>query len=132
MISPGVKVMRSVPKDGEAGYSGSVGGDIRFFPSAKVGLFCSYYWSPDAWTEHSDGLRQADAGISFRPVSLLDVTIGYRYAAIEVKMVQQIMSLLTVFLLVAAFISESYKFLRLMKVNIPSVSQLPLQATLSL
>lgn len=42
------------------------------------------------------------------------------------------MSLLTVCSLVAAFISESYKFLRLMKVNIPVVSQLPLLATLSL
>ncbi|MCW0353655.1 porin (plasmid) [Pantoea ananatis] len=85
MISPGVKVMRNVPKDGAAGYSGAVGGDIRFYPSAKIGLFGSYYWSPDAWSEHSDGIRQADAGISFRPVSLLDVTLGYRYVAIEGK-----------------------------------------------
>jgi len=84
-ISPGVKVMRTTPKDSDEGYAASVGGDVRIFPVSALGVYARYYWSPESWSEHTDGFREAGAGVMFRPLPIIDVRVGYKYAAFQGK-----------------------------------------------
>ncbi|BCQ42460.1 membrane protein (plasmid) [Erwinia rhapontici] len=85
MISPGAKVLFTNPKDSHEGYAVAFGGDGLFALTSAIRLYGQYYWSPESMSAHSDGFHQASAGVSIRPISLLDVRVGYKYVAINGK-----------------------------------------------
>ncbi|MGK9174613.1 YfaZ family protein [Yokenella regensburgei] len=85
MISPGAKVLFTNPKDSHDGYASAFGGDALLALSPAFRLYGQYYWAPDSMSAHNDGFQQASAGVSVRPISLVDLRIGYKYVAINGK-----------------------------------------------
>ncbi|PKH25736.1 porin [Enterobacterales bacterium CwR94] len=85
MLSPGAKVMSTNPKDSKDGYAVAVGAGVKVPVTNMFNVFGEYYWSPDSFSSHIDNYQEAAAGVSFQPISLVDVRVGYKYMAMNGK-----------------------------------------------
>ncbi|WP_034911569.1 MULTISPECIES: YfaZ family outer membrane protein [Erwinia] len=84
-LSPGVKVMSTNPTDSKDGYAVAVGGGVRFPVTNMFNVYGEYYYSPDSFSSHLDDYQEASGGVSFQPISLVDVRVGYKYMAMNGK-----------------------------------------------
>lgn len=84
-LSPGVKVMSTNPKDSKDGYATAVGGGVSMPLTSTFKLFGEYYYSPNSFSSHIDNYQEASGGVSFQPISLLDVRVGYKYMTMNGK-----------------------------------------------
>ncbi|KOC88605.1 YfaZ family outer membrane protein [Winslowiella iniecta] len=84
-LSPGVKAMYISPKDTKDGYAVAVGGGVQVPVTNMLGLYGEYYYSPDSFSSRIDSYQEASGGVSFSPISLLDVRVGYKYLAMDGK-----------------------------------------------
>lgn len=84
-LSPGVKVMSTNPKDSKDGYGVAVGGGLRYPVTKMFNIYGEYYYSPDSFSSHIDNYQEASGGVSFQPISLVDVHVGYKYMTMNGK-----------------------------------------------
>lgn len=84
-LSPQVKVMSTSPKDSKDGYAVAVGGGVNFPVTKMFNVFGEYYYSPDSFSSHIDNYQEASGGVSFQPISLVDVRVGYKYMTMNGK-----------------------------------------------
>jgi len=84
-LSPGVKAMYISPKDTKDGYSVAVGGGVQVPVTNMLGVYGEYYYSPESFSSRIDRYQEASAGVSFSPITLLDVRVGYKYLAMDGK-----------------------------------------------
>ncbi|WP_067704407.1 YfaZ family outer membrane protein [Erwinia sp. ErVv1] len=84
-LSPTVKVMSTNPTDSKDGYAVAVGGSAQYAVTSMFNVFGEYYYSPDAFSSHIDDYQEASAGVSFQPISLVDVRVGYKYMTMNGK-----------------------------------------------
>ena len=85
MLSPMVKAMATNPKDSKDGYAVAVGGGVHVPVTKMINIYGQYFYSPDSFSSHIDDYQEAAAGISFEPISLVDVSVGYKYMALNGK-----------------------------------------------
>jgi len=85
LISPGVKAISTNPSDNKDGYAIAVGVGASAPITNMFNVFGQYYYSPDAFSSHIDNYQEASAGVSFQPISLVDVRVGYQYLAMNGK-----------------------------------------------
>lgn len=84
-LTPGIKAMWIDPEDGKDGFAAAVGAGVSFPITKMLGLYGEYYYSPESFTDHLDSYQEASGGISFTPISLLNVRVGYKYAELNNK-----------------------------------------------
>jgi hypothetical protein len=84
-LSPGVKAMSTNPTDSKDGYAVAVGGGVRVPVTKMFNVYGEYYYSPDAFSSHIDDYQEASGGVSFQPISLVDVRVGYKYMSMNGK-----------------------------------------------
>ncbi|MDR7342937.1 opacity protein-like surface antigen [Pantoea alhagi] len=84
-LTPGIKAMWIDPQDGKDGFAAAVGAGVSLPVTKMIGLYGEYYYSPEAFTDHLDSYQEASGGISFTPISLLNVRVGYKYAELNNK-----------------------------------------------
>lgn len=84
-LSPGVKAMFISPTDTKDGTAVAVGAGVQLPVTSMLGLYGEYYYSPDAFSSRIDSYHEASAGVSFTPISLLNVRVGYKYLAMDGK-----------------------------------------------
>ncbi|QKJ87746.1 hypothetical protein PMPD1_2809 [Paramixta manurensis] len=84
-LSPGVKALYTSPEDGKDGFAVAVGGGVQVPVTKMFGLYGEYYYSPDSFSDHLDSYQEGSAGVSFSPISLLNVQVGYKYMALNNK-----------------------------------------------
>lgn len=84
-LSPGVKAMYIDPKDSDDGYAVAVGGGAQVPLNDMFGLYGEYYYSPDSFSSHIDSYQEASGGLSFTPISLVNVRVGYKYLSMDGK-----------------------------------------------
>lgn len=82
-LTPGVKAISSNPRDNRDGYAIAVGLGVSVPVTNMFNIYGQYYYSPDAFSSHIDNYQEASAGVSFQPVSLVDVHVGYQYMALN-------------------------------------------------
>jgi len=85
MLSPMIKAMSTSPKDTRDGYAIAVGGGVRVPVTKMFNVYGQYFYSPDSFSSHIDNYQEASAGVSFQPISLLDVSVGYKYMTMNGK-----------------------------------------------
>ena len=84
-ITPGVKAISTNPTDSKDGYAVAVGIGASVPVTNMFNVFGQYYYSPDSFSSHIDDYQEASAGVSFKPISLVDVRVGYQYLAMNGK-----------------------------------------------
>ncbi|MBP2169377.1 opacity protein-like surface antigen [Erwinia toletana] len=84
-LSPGVKAMFISPQDAKDGYAVAVGGGVQLPVTKMLGVYGEYYYSPDSFSSRIDSYQEASAGLSFTPISLLNLRVGYKYLALDGK-----------------------------------------------
>lgn len=85
MLSPTIKAMSTNPKDARDGYAIAVGGGVKVPVASMFNVYGEYFYSPDSFSSHIHDYQEASAGVSFQPVSLIDVSVGYKYMAMNGK-----------------------------------------------
>jgi len=85
MLSPAVKAISTNPKDSKDGYAIAVGGGVRVPVTKMFNVYGQYFYSPDSLSSHIDDYQEASAGVTFQPISLVDVSVGYKYMAMNGK-----------------------------------------------
>ncbi len=84
-LSPGVKAISTNPQDNKDGYAVAVGLGVSVPVTPVFNVYGQYYYSPDAFSSHIDNYQEASAGVSFQPISLVDVHVGYQYMTMNGK-----------------------------------------------
>ncbi|MBV4368473.1 YfaZ family outer membrane protein [Erwinia sp. BNK-24-b] len=84
-ITPGVKAISTNPKDNKDGYAIAVGVGVHLPVTNMFNVFGQYYYSPDSFSSHINDYQEASGGISFQPISLVDVRVGYQYMTMDGK-----------------------------------------------
>ncbi len=85
MLSPTIKAMSTNPKDSKDGYAIAVGGSVSVPVTNMFNVYGAYFYSPDSFSSHIDNYQEATAGVSFQPISLVDVNVGYKYMTMNGK-----------------------------------------------
>lgn len=85
MLSPGVKAMYVNPRHGSDGYTAAIGAGAQFSLTKMFGLYGSYYWAPDAFSHNIDSYEEIQGGVSFTPISMLNIHAGYQYVTLDGK-----------------------------------------------
>ena len=84
-VSPTAKAMYTHPENGKDGFAVAVGAGASYTFSDMFGLYGEYYYAPDAFANRIDSYQQASGGLSFTPISLLNVRVGYQYIELNNK-----------------------------------------------
>lgn len=85
MLSPEAKVLYVNPQDSKEGYTVAVGSGASLPLGKMFSLNGSYFYSPEAFSNRLGDYQEATAGISFSPISILSLSAGYKYQAIDGK-----------------------------------------------
>ncbi|AXF77943.1 YfaZ family protein [Erwinia tracheiphila] len=84
-LTPGAKVISTNPRNSKDGYAVAVGLGTSVPVTNMFNVYGQYYYSPDTFSSHIDNYQEASAGVSFQPISLVDVHVGYQYMALNGK-----------------------------------------------
>lgn len=84
-LSPTVKALSTNPKDTRDGYAIAIGGGVKVPVTSMINVYGEYFYAPDATSSHIDNYQEAAAGVSFQPISLVDVSVGYKYMSLNGK-----------------------------------------------
>ncbi|MFS2224176.1 YfaZ family outer membrane protein [Pantoea sp. B65] len=84
-LSPGVKAMYISPEDSKDGYAVALGASAQMPLANMLGVYGEYYYAPDALSSRIDNYQEASAGLSFTPISMVNLRVGYRYLALDGK-----------------------------------------------
>lgn len=84
-FSPAAKALYTHPEDGKGGVTFAVGSGIGYQLNNMWGIYGEYFYAPKAFSDHLDNYKEAAAGISFTPISLLSLRAGYQYVALNNK-----------------------------------------------
>lgn len=82
-LSPAVKTMYAHPPDGKAGMVLAFGSTASYRLSSLSAIYGDYFYAPKSFTEHLDHYKSMGVGISFRPLSLLSLRLGYQYVTLK-------------------------------------------------
>lgn len=63
----------------------ALGGAAHYSFNSMWGLYGEYYYAPESFTDQLDSYQEAGGGLSFTPVSLLNLRVGYQYIELNNK-----------------------------------------------
>ncbi|MRT41171.1 porin [Enterobacteriaceae bacterium RIT702] len=84
-IAPTAKALFTHPEDGRDGFTVAVGGAAQYSFNSMWGLYGEYYYAPEAFSDRLDSYQEASGGLSFTPISLLNLRVGYQYIELNNK-----------------------------------------------
>ena len=67
------------------GFAVALGGGAQYSFNSMWGLYGEYYYAPEGLTDHLDSYQEAAGGLSFTPISLLNLRVGYQYIELNNK-----------------------------------------------
>ncbi|PSN06782.1 YfaZ family outer membrane protein [Siccibacter turicensis] len=82
-VSPTVKALYTHPENGKDGYATAVGAGAHYALNDMWGVYGEYYYAPEAFNSNLANYKEIGGGLSFTPVSLVNLRAGYQY--IEMK-----------------------------------------------
>ncbi|MEH6399654.1 MAG: porin [Pantoea sp.] len=84
-LAPTAKAIFTHPEDGKDGFAVALGGAAHYSFNSMWGLYGEYYYAPESFTDQLDSYQEAGGGLSFTPVSLLNLRVGYQYIELNNK-----------------------------------------------
>ncbi|WP_017347313.1 YfaZ family outer membrane protein [Pantoea sp. A4] len=84
-LAPGAKAIFTNPHNGRKGFAVAVGAGAQYSFNNMWGLYGEYYYAPESFSTHLDNYKEISGGISFTPISLLNLRVGYQYAELDNK-----------------------------------------------
>jgi opacity protein-like surface antigen len=84
-VAPTAKALFTHPEDGKDGFGVAVGAGAQYSFNNMWGLYGEYYYAPEAFSEHLENYQEASGGLSFTPISLLNLRVGYQYVELDNK-----------------------------------------------
>ena len=85
MLNVGAKALYIGPKKGATGLVVPVGGGLRVNLDNRYALYGEGYTAPNGFGNSVSSYTEANAGVSWAPISILTLKAGYRYAGVEGK-----------------------------------------------
>lgn len=84
-IAPTAKVLFTHSKNGRDGFTAALGAGAQYRFNSMWGLYGEYYYAPEVLSDHLDSYTEASGGVSFTPISLLNLRVGYQYIELNNK-----------------------------------------------
>lgn len=84
-VAPTAKALYTHPENGKDGFAVAVGAGAQYSFNSMWGLYGEYYYAPEAFSDHLDSYQEASGGLSFTPISLLNLRVGYQYTELNNK-----------------------------------------------
>lgn len=78
-LAPTAKALFTHPEDGRDGFTLAVGAGAQYSFNNMWGLYGEYYYAPEAFSDRLDSYKEISGGMSFTPISLLNMRVGYQY-----------------------------------------------------
>lgn len=85
MANVGVKALYIEPKEGDDGVAFPIGGGLTLNLTDSLALFGEGYVAPEGLNNSVKNYTEANAGVSWSPISLVTLKAGYRYAGVDGK-----------------------------------------------
>lgn len=85
MVNAGAKATYLGPKKGDSGVAFPIGGGVSVALTDSVKLYGEGYSAPEGLTNSVKNYVEANAGVSWTPVTPVTLKAGYRYAGVDGK-----------------------------------------------
>lgn len=85
MVNLGAKAMYLGPKKGDSGVAFPIGGGITYALTDSINVYGEGYSAPKSLANSVQNYAEANAGISWAPITPVILKAGYRYAGVDGK-----------------------------------------------